>query len=47
VHAERAELAYGLSGSAEPEANDIFRIDFDDPRIDWRLADGTRRSHPV
>ena len=22
------------------ERNAIFRIDFDDPRIDWRLADG-------
>src|SRR5215472_15981410 len=40
VHVQRAELTYGLSGSAEPEANDIFRIDFDDPRIDWRVADG-------
>lgn len=40
VHAQRAELEYGLSDHPEPERNDIFRIDFDDPRIDWRLADG-------
>ncbi len=40
VHAQRAEVEYGLSGHPEPERNDIYRIDFDDPRIDWRLADG-------
>ncbi len=38
VHAQRAELAYGLTPEAETHA--IKRIDFDDPRIDWRLADG-------
>jgi glyoxylase-like metal-dependent hydrolase (beta-lactamase superfamily II) len=46
VHAQRAELEYGLSGSVEPEANDIFRIDFDDPRIDWRLAEGDTEIAP-
>jgi N-acyl homoserine lactone hydrolase len=46
VHTQRAELEYGLSGSAEPEANDIFRIDFDDPRIDWRLAEGDTEIAP-
>lgn len=40
VHAQRAELEYGLSGHPEPERHEIFRIDFDDPRIDWRVADG-------
>jgi len=30
---QRAELEYGFSGSAEPEANDIFRTD-------WRFAEG-------
>jgi N-acyl homoserine lactone hydrolase len=40
VHAQRAELDYGLSAPPEPERNGIFRIDFDDPGIDWRLADG-------
>ncbi len=46
VHAQRAELAYGLSGHPEPERNEIFRIDFDDPRIDWRLADGDAELAP-
>jgi glyoxylase-like metal-dependent hydrolase (beta-lactamase superfamily II) len=40
VHAQRRELEYGLSGGADVEANHIFRIDFDDPAIDWHLADG-------
>ena len=40
VHAQRRELEYGLSNHPEPERNDIFRVDFDDPGIDWRLADG-------
>ena len=39
VHIQRSELDYGLSGP-EPEQHDIHRIDFDDPRIDWRVADG-------
>jgi glyoxylase-like metal-dependent hydrolase (beta-lactamase superfamily II) len=40
VHCQRAELEYGLSRHPEPERNAIFRIDFDDPRHDWQLADG-------
>ena len=36
VHAQRDELAFGLSDKAEQHG--IFRIDFDDPLIDWRLA---------
>ena len=44
VHCQRRELEYGLStdhGHASgPEAHGIFRIDFDDPVIDWQLADG-------
>ena len=40
VHAQRAELDYGLSAHPEPERHAIFRVDFDDPAIDWRLADG-------
>jgi glyoxylase-like metal-dependent hydrolase (beta-lactamase superfamily II) len=40
VHVQGAELAYGLSGHPEPEAHSIYRIDFDDPRIDWRRAEG-------
>jgi len=44
VHAQRTELRYGLSDAAEAHA--IFRIDFDDPRIDWRLADGEAEIAP-
>lgn len=40
VHAQRAELEYGLSNHPEPERHAMARIDYDDPRIDWRLADG-------
>lgn len=40
VHVQRAELAYGLSGQPEVERHSIFRVDFDDPRIDWQQADG-------
>jgi N-acyl homoserine lactone hydrolase len=40
VHVQRAELAYGLSDHPEPERHSIYRIDFDDPRIDWRQAEG-------
>jgi len=40
VHAQRAELDYGMSTPPAPERNGIFRVDYDDPRIDWRLADG-------
>jgi N-acyl homoserine lactone hydrolase len=40
VHAQRRELEFGLSDQLQPETHGIFRIDFDDPRIDWRLLDG-------
>jgi N-acyl homoserine lactone hydrolase len=41
VHVQRAELDYGLNAPhPEPERNGIYRVDFDDPRIDWRTADG-------
>jgi glyoxylase-like metal-dependent hydrolase (beta-lactamase superfamily II) len=40
VHIQRTELDYGLSSPPGPEDNGIFRVDFDDPRIDWRCADG-------
>ena len=40
VHIQRAELSYGMNGTPEPERHGIFRVDFDDPRIDWRQADG-------
>jgi N-acyl homoserine lactone hydrolase len=43
VHLQRRELDFGMSGAVHgtgPEQHGIFRIDFDDPIIDWRLADG-------
>ncbi|MCW2667523.1 MAG: aiiA 2 [Frankiales bacterium] len=40
VHCQRRELEYGLSRHPEPEQHAIFRVDFDDPKHDWRLADG-------
>ena len=46
VHAQRRELDYGLSAPPGPEQHGIFRVDFDDPRIDWRLADGDTEIAP-
>lgn len=46
VHIQRAELDYGLSAPPGPERNGIFRVDFDDPRIDWRIADGDAEIAP-
>lgn len=46
VHAQRSELAYGLSDHPEPEHHAIFRVDFDDPAIEWRLADGDTEIAP-
>ena len=40
VHIQRAELDYGMSSPPGPEENGIYRVDFDDPRIDWRAAEG-------
>lgn len=46
VHVQRRELEYGLSNHPEPERNAIVRVDFDDPRIDWCLADGEAEIAP-
>ena len=40
VHAQTREHTSGLSGDPAVEAHAIHRVDFDGPRIDWRLADG-------
>jgi len=40
VWVQRRELEYGLSDHPFPERHGMFRIDFDDPEIDWRLLDG-------
>jgi len=40
VWVQRRELEYGLAEHPSPERHGMFRIDFDDPDIDWRLMDG-------
>ncbi len=40
VWVQRRELDYGLSGHPFPERHGMFRIDFDDPEINWQLIDG-------
>jgi glyoxylase-like metal-dependent hydrolase (beta-lactamase superfamily II) len=40
VHCQQRELDYGLSDHPAPESHGIFRVDFDDPVIDWQLAEG-------
>ncbi len=46
VHIQRRELNYGMSSPPGPEENGIYRVDFDDPRIDWRPADGDAEIAP-
>jgi N-acyl homoserine lactone hydrolase len=46
VHCQRRELDYGLHHHPAPERHGIFRIDFDDASIDWRLCDGDREIAP-
>lgn len=38
VHCQAAERTFGLG--PEAEGRGIYRVDFDDPAIDWRLAEG-------
>jgi glyoxylase-like metal-dependent hydrolase (beta-lactamase superfamily II) len=40
VHLQRAELDWGLSDRDDLERCGLARVDYDDRRIDWRLADG-------
>jgi N-acyl homoserine lactone hydrolase len=40
VHLQRKELEAAVADPLAAERNAMFRIDFDDPRIEWRLADG-------
>jgi len=46
VHAQRRELEYGMRNDPEPEKHAMARIDYDDPRIDWHLADGEAEIAP-
>jgi N-acyl homoserine lactone hydrolase len=39
IHCQRRELVHALDQRA-PEPQAMFRCDFDDHRIDWRLCDG-------
>jgi glyoxylase-like metal-dependent hydrolase (beta-lactamase superfamily II) len=41
IYAQRAEYEYAMSAQpGELESVAMFRIDFDDPAVDWRLLDG-------
>jgi glyoxylase-like metal-dependent hydrolase (beta-lactamase superfamily II) len=46
VWVQRAELDYGLADHPFPEQHGMFRIDYDDPEIDWRLLDGDSEPAP-
>jgi N-acyl homoserine lactone hydrolase len=46
VHAQQRELDYGMSSGPGPEQHAMARIDYDDPRIDWRLASGEAEIAP-
>ncbi len=47
VHAQQAELDYALSAShPEPERAAIYRVDIDDPAIDWQVACGDAEIAP-
>jgi glyoxylase-like metal-dependent hydrolase (beta-lactamase superfamily II) len=46
VHAQRREVDYGLANHPDPERHAMFRVDYDDPAIDWRLADGDAEIAP-
>jgi glyoxylase-like metal-dependent hydrolase (beta-lactamase superfamily II) len=35
-----------MSSPPGPESNGIFRVDFDDPALDWRVADGDTEIAP-
>jgi N-acyl homoserine lactone hydrolase len=45
IHCQQRELDFALAQTA-PEELAFSRIDFDDSRIDWRLADGDRELAP-
>ncbi|MFL6059831.1 MAG: N-acyl homoserine lactonase family protein [Marmoricola sp.] len=46
VHAQRKELEYGMRNDPGPEEHAFARVDYDDPRIDWKLADGEAEIAP-
>jgi glyoxylase-like metal-dependent hydrolase (beta-lactamase superfamily II) len=46
IHLQRRELEAALADAARADRNAMFRIDFDDHRITWRLADGDAEIAP-
>jgi glyoxylase-like metal-dependent hydrolase (beta-lactamase superfamily II) len=46
VWVQRRELDYGLADHPFPERHGMFRIDYDDPEIDWQLVDGDAELAP-
>jgi len=46
VHVQQAELDYGFSAHPGPEEHGIFRIDYDDPVIEWRRSAGDAEIAP-
>jgi glyoxylase-like metal-dependent hydrolase (beta-lactamase superfamily II) len=46
VWVQRRELEYGLGDHPFPERHGMFRIDYDDPDIDWHLLDGDAELAP-
>jgi glyoxylase-like metal-dependent hydrolase (beta-lactamase superfamily II) len=46
VWVQRRELQYGITDHPFPERHGMFRIDYDDPEIDWRLLDGDAELAP-
>jgi glyoxylase-like metal-dependent hydrolase (beta-lactamase superfamily II) len=45
VWVQRAEYEYAM-GHPDPERHGMFRIDYDDPEIDWRFMDGDEELAP-
>jgi glyoxylase-like metal-dependent hydrolase (beta-lactamase superfamily II) len=46
IHMQRKELEHGLTGGHYPTGDALIRVDYDDPRIDWKLADGEAEIAP-
>lgn len=46
VHCQRREVDFALSDTAAAEAAFMYRADYDDGRIDWRLLDGDTEVAP-
>jgi len=46
IHVQRRELEYGLADHPFPERHGMFRIDFDDPELNWVTTDGDTKLIP-